>query len=118
MIFWIGVLLGYVGLGVWATVLARVWSPGSAICAGFSLFFFFLHLLWPVRKELAAMGRASKTTVVLEEEARQLRALRQSPVPLRKARRWLALFVGGAAVQQIGWWSLYCDLGLWCGGGR
>ena len=25
------------------------------------------------------------------------------------------LLVGGAVVQQVGWWSLYGDLGLWCG---
>ena len=25
------------------------------------------------------------------------------------------LLLCGAAVQQCGWWSLYGDLGLWCG---
>eukprot|EP01045_Picozoa_sp_COSAG04_P028246 COSAG04_NODE_4337_length_2150_cov_1.236958_1_plen_371_part_00 len=34
---------------------------------------------------------------------------------LRKAKRWLAMMLIGAAVQQAGWWSLYSDLGLWCG---
>eukprot|EP01045_Picozoa_sp_COSAG04_P000930 COSAG04_NODE_27_length_37012_cov_29.502127_16_plen_257_part_00 len=34
---------------------------------------------------------------------------------VEKAKRWALLLVGGAAVQQVGWWSLYTELGLWCG---
>ena len=34
---------------------------------------------------------------------------------VEKAKRWAVLLVGGAAVQQVGWWSLYSELGLWCG---
>ena len=34
---------------------------------------------------------------------------------VEKAKRWAVLLVGGAAVQQLGWWSLYSELGLWCG---
>ena len=28
---------------------------------------------------------------------------------------WPALLLSGLAVQQAGWWSLYGDLGNWCG---
>ena len=34
---------------------------------------------------------------------------------VEKAKRWAVVLVGGAAVQQVGWWSLYSELGLWCG---
>ena len=34
---------------------------------------------------------------------------------VEKAKRWALLLVGGAAVQQVGWWSLYSELGLWGG---
>jgi len=74
-----------------------------------------LVVLCFVGGELGAMTQASKTAADLEEEARQLQALRQSPVPLRKAKRWALLLVVGAAAQQVGWWSLYSDLGLWLG---
>ena len=31
------------------------------------------------------------------------------------AGKYSGLLLWGAAVQQCGWWSLYGDLGLWCG---
>eukprot|EP01045_Picozoa_sp_COSAG04_P015533 COSAG04_NODE_1233_length_7642_cov_5.063900_5_plen_585_part_00 len=86
----------------------------AAVFVGLSLPF-LIFFLWVVCVELVAMRRASKTPAELEEEARQLQALRQSPVPLRKAKRWLALLFVGLTVQQLGWWSHYGDLGLWCG---
>ena len=71
------------------------------------------------RTELG-LGLMDRATLLKKQEAWRSLAMPVVPTePERRAERTLRvsalLLLCGVAVAQCGWWSLYGDLGLWCG---
>jgi hypothetical protein len=71
------------------------------------------ELMWQAQDPANAKARQEERKVAAEaERVRVAEAEREAAVC--KAKCWLVPLLCSVVVPQVGWWSLYSDLGLWC----